>query len=87
MTPMMSAPTITLITVPLPPKKLAPPMMTAAMAASLELARRREARIGPARREHPGEPCHETADDEHRDKHPVHGYTLPARRLLVTPTA
>src|SRR5829696_7506440 len=50
----------------------------------LELARRREARICPARREHPGEPCHETADDEHRDKYPVHGYTGPARSLLVT---
>src|SRR5215211_6451075 len=49
----------------------------------LELARRREARVGPARREHPGEPCHETANDEDGDKDSVHGYTLPACCFLV----
>src|SRR5215210_978066 len=48
-----------------------------------EFARRREASVGPARREHPGEPRHETADNEHRDKDPVYGYACPARRLLV----
>src|SRR5215216_1593454 len=48
-----------------------------------EFARGREACVGPARREHPGEPCHKTANDEDGDKDSVHGYTLPACCFLV----
>src|SRR5215210_1434215 len=48
-----------------------------------ELASGREASVGPAGRKNAGEPGRKTADDEHRDEYPVHGYTGPAGRLFI----
>ena len=71
-TPIISAPTRALMTVPRPPRKLAPPMTTAAMeSSSASSPNGGRAGIEPAGRDDPGDAGHQPAQDVHRDQDPV----------------